>query len=197
MTVLMRERLYTRVEARDGASQIDMTHLVVHIRLGEGHTSADISQNESPGKNAEVFRFPVSLSRVTFTPTTVNIKNVPLTLTAEGTTAFTDTFGVAPLSADTPCSPSTDRPGSPARSVVCQNPEHGPARARLSSGHPVDGPAGRSRQAPDSLRAGSGAETVSWLCRWVGDGGQDGNVRMRVWPIPPKRAAATQNRYRA
>ncbi|MEV6048355.1 HtaA domain-containing protein [Streptomyces xanthochromogenes] len=85
-----------------GGSHLDMTHLVIHIRLGKGHTSADIAQNGAPGKNTTVFRFPVSLSKVSFTPATVDTKDIPLTLTSEGATAFADTFGVAPLPADAP-----------------------------------------------------------------------------------------------
>ncbi|MFI5617886.1 HtaA domain-containing protein [Streptomyces sp. NPDC051567] len=85
-----------------GGHRLDLTGLVVHIRIGEGRTSADVSQDGAPAKNTDLLRYPVSLSRVSFTPTSVNTKDIPLTLTTPGGAAFTQAFGATPVPTGTP-----------------------------------------------------------------------------------------------
>lgn len=83
--------------------RLDATSLVVHIRLGQGSTSADVSQDGgAPAKNTDLFHYPVALSQVSFTPTTVDTRNVPLNLTTAGVTAFESAFGQSPVAAGTP-----------------------------------------------------------------------------------------------
>lgn len=82
--------------------RLDLTDVRVHIHIVEGNTTADASQNGAPARNIELVRFPVSLSRVSFTPTTVDTRNVPLNLTAPGAAAFTSAFGTSPVAVGTP-----------------------------------------------------------------------------------------------
>ncbi|MCT9091616.1 HtaA domain-containing protein [Streptomyces sp. ASQP_92] len=78
--------------------RLDLTNVQIHIRLGEGYTSADAAADGGPAaKNIELFRYPVSLNRVTFTPTTVDTKGIPLSLTAAGGAAFTKAFAATPV----------------------------------------------------------------------------------------------------
>ncbi|MFF4369481.1 HtaA domain-containing protein [Streptomyces sp. NPDC001594] len=79
--------------------QLDLTKVHIHIRLGEGYTSVDAAADGGPAKNIELFRYPVSLNRVTFTPTTVDTKDIPLSLTAPGAAAFTEAFAATPVAA--------------------------------------------------------------------------------------------------
>ncbi|MDH6122329.1 hypothetical protein ABH930_006695 [Kitasatospora sp. GAS204A] len=78
---------------------LELTNMVIHTRLGEGYTSADLSQDGAPATNITLFKFPVSPSLVTFTPTTVDTRNIPLSLSAPAATAFTNTFGSSPVAA--------------------------------------------------------------------------------------------------
>ncbi|WP_035839269.1 HtaA domain-containing protein [Kitasatospora azatica] len=80
-----------------GGHRLDLSNLVVHIRLGEGYTSADVSQDGAPATNIHLLTFPVSPSRVEFTPTTVDTKDIPLRLSAPAAAAFTDAFGESPV----------------------------------------------------------------------------------------------------
>ncbi|MEU9194574.1 HtaA domain-containing protein [Streptomyces hundungensis] len=73
--------------------RLEITNMTVNIKLGTGYTSADVSQDGAPRTNITLFSFPVSLSDVTFTPTTVETKGVPVSLAKAGDQAFTKAFG--------------------------------------------------------------------------------------------------------
>ncbi|GAB2701241.1 HtaA domain-containing protein [Kitasatospora kifunensis] len=78
---------------------LDLTNLVIHTRLGEGYDSADVSQDGAPATNIHLFHFPVAANLVSFTPTTVDTRNIPLSLTAPAVAAFTNAFGASPVAA--------------------------------------------------------------------------------------------------
>ncbi len=82
--------------------RLDVTNLRIHVHIDEGSTSADVSQDGAPATTIDLFHYPVSLGRVSFTPTTVDTRNIPLTLTTPATAAFTDTFGDSPVAAGAP-----------------------------------------------------------------------------------------------
>ncbi|GLX34273.1 hypothetical protein Sros01_03460 [Streptomyces roseochromogenus] len=82
--------------------RLDVTNLRGHVRIGEGSTSADLAKDQEPATNVDFVHWPVSLSRVSLTPTTASMKNNPVTLTPEGTAAFTRAFGAGPTPDGTP-----------------------------------------------------------------------------------------------
>ncbi|MFD9409373.1 HtaA domain-containing protein [Streptomyces sp. NPDC059989] len=82
--------------------RIDVTNLHIHIKIGEGSTSADIAQDGAPATHVDFFHYPVSLDKVSFTPTTVDTKNIPLKLAAPGAAAFTNAFGAGTTAAHDP-----------------------------------------------------------------------------------------------
>ncbi|MFI8275533.1 HtaA domain-containing protein [Streptomyces sp. NPDC085929] len=82
--------------------RLDLSNLNIHIRLGEGYTSADVSQDGAPAANADFLRFPVSPGQVSFTPTSVDTRNNPVKLSPAGTAAFTNAFGATPVLAGAP-----------------------------------------------------------------------------------------------
>ncbi|MFJ6798903.1 HtaA domain-containing protein [Streptomyces sp. NPDC091268] len=82
--------------------RLDVTNLRIHINLGEGSTSADVAQDGATATHIDFFRYPVSLDRVSFTPTTVDTTNIPLKLTAPGAAAFTNAFGTGTTQAHDP-----------------------------------------------------------------------------------------------
>nr|BFD89201.1 hypothetical protein KitaXyl93_05610 [Kitasatospora sp. Xyl93] len=73
--------------------RLDVTNLNIHIKLGEGSTSADVAQDGAAATHVDFFHYPVALDLVSFTPTTVDTKNIPLKLAAPGEAAFTNAFG--------------------------------------------------------------------------------------------------------
>ncbi|MEU9097337.1 HtaA domain-containing protein [Streptomyces sp. NPDC048361] len=82
--------------------RLDVTNLHIHIKIGEGSTSADVAQDGAPATHVDFFHYPVSLDRVSFTPTTVDTTNIPLKLTAPGAAAFTNAFGTGTTAAHDP-----------------------------------------------------------------------------------------------
>ncbi|MFF4331123.1 HtaA domain-containing protein [Streptomyces sp. NPDC001591] len=82
--------------------RLDVTNLNIHIKLGEGSTSADIAQDGAAATHVDFFRYPVALNLVSFTPTTVETKNIPLKLAAPGAAAFTTAFGTGTTAAHDP-----------------------------------------------------------------------------------------------
>lgn len=82
--------------------RLDLTNLQIHIKLGEGSTSADVAQDGAAATHLDFFRYPVSLDRVSFTPTTVDTTNIPLKLATPGATAFTNAFGTGTTAAHDP-----------------------------------------------------------------------------------------------
>ncbi|MEU9178407.1 HtaA domain-containing protein [Streptomyces sp. NPDC048550] len=85
-----------------GGHRLDITNLQGHIRFGEGSTTADLAQDGGPLTNIDFLHWPISLSRVSMTPTTASMKDNPVTLTAKGTAAFTRAFGASPTPGNTP-----------------------------------------------------------------------------------------------
>ncbi|MEV7441303.1 HtaA domain-containing protein [Streptomyces sp. NPDC091204] len=77
--------------------QLDVTKFTIHVRIGEGYTSATVAQDAEPASDIDIFRFPVSLSLVSFTPRSVDTKNAPVMLSSDGAAAFTRAFGAAPV----------------------------------------------------------------------------------------------------
>ncbi|GAB2729256.1 HtaA domain-containing protein [Kitasatospora kifunensis] len=82
--------------------QLDVTNMRIHVHPGQGSTSADVSPDGSPATNIDLFHYPLSLDRVSFTPTTVDTKDFPLSLTDRGATAFTGAFGDSPVTVGEP-----------------------------------------------------------------------------------------------
>lgn len=82
--------------------RLDVTNLRGHVRIGQGSTSADVAQDSGAAKNIDFLHWPISLSRVSLTPTTASMKDNPVTLTAAGVAAFTRAFGGSPTSGDAP-----------------------------------------------------------------------------------------------
>ncbi|MEV7729180.1 hypothetical protein AB0P15_31295 [Streptomyces sp. NPDC087917] len=82
--------------------RLEATHLVIHVRLGEGSTSADIAQDGAAPTGVSLFHYPIARSSVSLTPTSVTVKDTPLALTAPGTAAFTQAFGSSPTSDGNP-----------------------------------------------------------------------------------------------
>lgn len=85
-----------------GGHQLDVTNLRGSASLGAGSTTADVAQDGGPATNVDFVHWPISLSRVSITPTTVSMKDNPVKLTADGTAAFVRAFGAAPTPGDTP-----------------------------------------------------------------------------------------------
>ncbi|WP_171163722.1 HtaA domain-containing protein [Streptomyces sp. I05A-00742] len=86
----------------DSEHRLDVTNLNIHIKLGEGSTSADVAQDGAAATNVDFFHYPVALDLVSFTPTTVDTKNIPLKLAAPGAAAFTNAFGAGTTAAFDP-----------------------------------------------------------------------------------------------
>ncbi|MFD9516818.1 HtaA domain-containing protein [Streptomyces sp. NPDC059979] len=82
--------------------RLDVTNLRIHIKLGEGSTSADVAQDNETAQHLDFFRYPVSLDRVSFTPRTVDTANIPLKLATPGAEAFTKAFGPGTTAAHDP-----------------------------------------------------------------------------------------------
>lgn len=85
-----------------GGHRLEVTGLRGHVRFGAGSTSADLAQDGGPVTNVDFVHWPISLSRVSMTPTTVSMKDNPVTLTAEGTAAFVRAFGAGPTAGNAP-----------------------------------------------------------------------------------------------
>lgn len=85
-----------------GGHRLDVTNLQGHIRFGEGSTTADLAQDGGPVANVDFLHWPISLGRVSMTPTTASMKDNPVTLTAAGTAAFARAFGAGPTPGNTP-----------------------------------------------------------------------------------------------
>ncbi|MEV6735104.1 MULTISPECIES: HtaA domain-containing protein [unclassified Streptomyces] len=85
-----------------GGHRLEVTNLQGHVRFGEGSTSADLAQDGGPVTNVDFAHWPISLSRVSMTPTTASMKDNPVTLTDKGTAAFVHAFGAGPTPGNTP-----------------------------------------------------------------------------------------------
>ncbi len=76
--------------------RLDITHMSGHVRINEGYNTADVAVDGGPAANLDIAHWPVSVSRVSITPTTVSMKDNPLTLTDAAKGAFTKAFGAGP-----------------------------------------------------------------------------------------------------
>ncbi len=82
--------------------RLEATHLVIHVRLGEGTTSADLSEDGGAATRSDLFQYPIARSSDALTPTSVGVKRMPQALTAGGTEAFTHAFGSSPTPGSNP-----------------------------------------------------------------------------------------------
>ncbi|MFD9333142.1 HtaA domain-containing protein [Streptomyces sp. NPDC060028] len=76
--------------------RLDITRMSGHVRLNEGYNTADVAVDGGPAANLDIAHWPVSMSRVSMTPTTVSMKDNPLTLTDAAKAAFAQAFGAGP-----------------------------------------------------------------------------------------------------
>ncbi|OEJ35229.1 hypothetical protein [Streptomyces subrutilus] len=81
---------------------LDITHMIGHVRIGEGYNTADVAVDNEAAVNLDIAHWPVSMSRVSITPTTASMKDIPLTLTADARAAFIRAFGASPTAKDEP-----------------------------------------------------------------------------------------------
>ncbi|MGW7103830.1 HtaA domain-containing protein [Streptomyces sp. NPDC054838] len=82
--------------------RLDITKMSGHVRLGEGYNTADVAVDGETAANFDIAHWPVSMSRVSFTPTTVSMKDNPLTLTDAAKKAFAKAFGASPTAEGAP-----------------------------------------------------------------------------------------------
>ncbi|MFD3875348.1 hypothetical protein [Streptomyces sp. NPDC058623] len=82
--------------------RLGITNMKSHIRVGEGFDTADVAVDDEPAKNLTIDRWPVSVSRVAISPTSVTAKDNPVTLTDAAKAAFTKAFGASPTAAGEP-----------------------------------------------------------------------------------------------
>lgn len=81
---------------------LDIVRMSGHVRLNEGYNTADVAVDDETAVNLDIAHWPVSMSRVAITPTTVSMKDNPLTLTDAAKTAFTRAFGASPTAEGEP-----------------------------------------------------------------------------------------------
>ncbi|MFF4369469.1 hypothetical protein [Streptomyces sp. NPDC001594] len=82
--------------------RLDITNSIGHARIGEGNNTADVAVDDEAATNVDFIHWPLSVSRVSFTPTSVSIKDNPVTLTDAANTAFTKAFGASPTAEGEP-----------------------------------------------------------------------------------------------
>lgn len=82
--------------------RLDITNSIGHVRVGEGNNTADIAVDGGAATNVDFIHWPLSMSRVSFTPTSASLKDNPVTLTDAAKASFSKAFGASPTAQGEP-----------------------------------------------------------------------------------------------
>jgi hypothetical protein len=74
--------------------RLEVTNL--HIHTGKSSTTADFARDGAAPKNVDFLHYEVSTRTISISPGAVDSKSVPLNITSQAATAFTDTFVTTP-----------------------------------------------------------------------------------------------------